>query len=216
MTSYREGPASGPSSNSNQQIRLRLRLLNEVISRLLGSKHDPSSLRLIYAVRRILRQFHLDHRFSASDIFIEAYLRTHLNIQEGRVIDNLPGWIYKVSLNIIREHSRQCIKDRQFIFDAAYELTNYSHINSSLDLVEEKSVLLLVEALEKLSDLDREILSLRNGRGLSWQKIREHFLHSQQREFSTTTLRKKGERALKRLRKVFLPITHLDQEESRV
>lgn len=215
MAGYKEGPASRP--NSNQQIQLRLRLLNEVISRLLGSEHDSSSLILIHAVRKMLRQFHLDAQFSASDIFIEAYLRTYLAIQKGQVIGNLPGWIRSVSLNIIRERSRKCISDnRRFISDVAHELADNTHIDDFPNSFEKESVLLLVKVLATLSDLDQEILSLRNGQGLSWQQIREHFLHSQQLDFSTTALRKKGERALKRIRKVFLPIAQLDQEESHV
>ena len=59
-------------------------------------------------------------------------------------------------------------------------------------------------ALEELSEEELEILNLRIVQGLSWKDVRNNWEQITGRETAVSTLRKKGERALKHLRAAFI------------
>lgn len=185
------------------QVRRNLQALDAVLNDAIAGADGCHSRKLIFQIERLLRQFCLESFYDESDILIEAYLRTYLRIEQGTSIKNLPAWLYKVSHNIIREYSRLDIRNRKLL------VNNTRHFEiSQLDsnrpaFITEQTIALLVTSLYQLKDEDRQILQLRVGLGLSWKKVKENWNQMHQVDIAESTLRKKGERALERLRLAF-------------
>jgi DNA-directed RNA polymerase specialized sigma24 family protein len=186
------------------EIQAQLNRLHEVIAQMLTSKGNDTSQKLLLFIKRTLRQFNLDHQLHESEIVIEAYVRTHKKIEAGEIIENIPSWLNGVSFNIIREHSRKAVKSKILPSKIYTESFSYSEIDSPL--VDSQEIESLLAAWKQLKPEEVELLILRHVRCLSWQEISDYL---EQKEGETTkkrsvvSLRKKGERALARLKQKY-------------
>lgn len=192
------------------EIQAQLKRLHEVVARLLSSRGDDTSQKLLLFIRRTLRQFHLDHQFHESEIVVEAYLRTHKRIEAGSRIENIPGWLNQVSLNIIREYSRKGKKSQALQIQLIDNTHHYTvSKDTSSEFLDSQKIDALLTALAQLKPEDEEILILRNIKGLSWQEISE-YLEAKDLEVGkkhpVQNLRKRGERALARLKQKFFSV----------
>ena len=137
----------------------------------------------------------------AREVLTEACLRTVKRIEKDRLeIHYLPGWLRRVSLNIISEEVRKNIKHEKVIRDI-YTKESYEHeeVISSMNELS-SAIRLLNSSLEKLSSKDREMIELRFFEQLSYKEIQEHFLNKGENISQVSALRKQMSRALQRLR----------------
>lgn len=195
-------PDEAPTQNA--EIVARLRSLSNVMNALLNTQSDSRAHRTVLSIRKKLCQFHLESYHSEHEVLIEAYLRTHTKIEEGREIDNLLAWINKVSFNVIREYSRRSIKNSRLLKKNTKEIATLSGEATQPTFLNESSIRQLVSIMNGMSDRDRRILVLRVGMGLSWREVKAQLSHqTHPDDLPEATLRKQGERALRRLRQAF-------------
>jgi DNA-directed RNA polymerase specialized sigma24 family protein len=154
-------------------------------------------IRLHAFVRKQLHLYHLNGVFSENDILHEMYIRWVKTIAKGTEINNLQAWTYGCCLNIVRELLR---KNQQ-----TYNIEDYDSIadlhSPSLDDEEFKRELNeLQRHLQTLMPIDQIILNLNVIQCYSWEKVRAALEEGGYGSFETVSLRKRKERALKRLR----------------
>ncbi len=203
------GPQDGPAFYPDEipthsaEIAERLQSLNTLMDALLDTQSDSSFRKMFFSVQKRLRQFHLESYHSADEVLIEAYLRTHLQLEEGREIDNLLSWMNSVSYNIIHEYSRRSKRNTNILKKNTKEIATFSGEMTSPAYINESMINKLVLTMNSMSERDREILNLRVGMGLKWREVKDRLSKTQQIDISESTLRKQGERALHRLRRAF-------------
>ncbi|MGB7441945.1 MAG: sigma-70 family RNA polymerase sigma factor [Coleofasciculaceae cyanobacterium] len=167
---------------------------------------NPHSYSTIPTIERFLRQFNLASRFEAHEILNEAYLRGKEFLDGGGVISNHHSWFKGTCLNIIREKSRQRSKEQLMepnlleLFSSKFEQEKATERPEMANQIEA-----LYKSLEILSQTDREgvkLLSLKS-QGLSWREIHEQLISEEGEAPSESTLRQRGHRAKKNLRKIY-------------
>ena len=198
----------------SQTREVQIEHLTDVVGSVLSDRARGHRRKLLLTIQRSLRQFHLDSQLEESDIPIDAYIRTRTRIEAGECIENIPAWLNRVSFNIIREASKkrdQCqrLTDRLICNDCGQP----NPANSIEDpYAREEDIEALFLSLHQLSQPDLELLMLRVVKGLSWQEISQRSIDSEEDckkpRVLQQRLRKRGERALKRLRDAFISIRH--------
>lgn len=163
---------------------------------------------LLAFIQRSLRQFHLDSLYDEDSVLHEVFLRGLKSVRNGKDIDNMQPWIKGAALNVIRELSRQEKKT------VSLDIQNFDFLESasvpSLDSYE-SDFWLVRRALDFLLPEDQEILRLVFLENLSYQEIQKHLL-GEGRDISMSSLRKRKERALKRLRETYFSQKRLQQD----
>jgi RNA polymerase sigma factor (sigma-70 family) len=194
---------TSPTSDSQEN---QLELLTTVVNNLLSEEKDEATRKIFFFIKRTLRQFKLDGQLEESDILSEAYLCVRKKIESGELIQNIPAYLNRVAFNIIRERSKKKKKSK----DLHIRLINNSHgvidTTSRIDDLDSNQITILLKALKELNSEDFELIKLRIVKGLSWNEISDNLNYSKDNENKkrlSANTRKKGERALKRLRKAY-------------
>lgn len=166
---------------------------------LTNSSEQNSCLLLKHFIKRTLAQFKLKNA-CVEDLISEVYLRGLKLINSGEEIRNPGAWIRVTAYNVIREMHRE--KQKEQSNSELVELKVSSQENENYQETEE-NFLKLKQLLKSLNDKDKQILELRFFQDLSWQEITD-YLSSQGEVLTSATVRQRGSRALKRLRKAYL------------
>lgn len=176
---------------------------------------DPESasgLSFLAFIRWGLKQFRLDSFYSADDVLSEVYTRAYRLIHDEHIeIINLPAWAKRVAFNIIREWSR---RERRFeALDALdREVTDESvHLSVDSSAVA-KEIRTLLQAWQELDPDEQKLLQLKIVEELPWQEISSRYA-LENKTISESALRKKKERALKHLRKIYHSLHPLEEAE---
>lgn len=189
-------PSKPPHPPQTQQF-------NQEIQILLSPK-NPHARSLLAFIYREIRQFHLQGRISEVDIFIEAYMRgVDYTRATGNSIQRPKAWMRRTAYNIIREYSRNQQRYRQVAFDELVEnqMAGLPHWETCLETGGvDGEIRVVLEAIAALSPEDCQLIQLRVIEGLSWQQVGEILRSLGHPPTSRATLRKRGQRALERLR----------------
>lgn len=170
---------------------------------------NPHARSLLAFIQRTLRQFQLEDYITEVDIFIEAYLRgVRLTGEAGTAIQRPKAWMRQTALNIIRECKRDRLRYRLMALD---ELVEQAIVRQSpeewesrwgdADITEE--IQAVIQALDSLEPMDRQLIWLRIIEGLSWKDVQVQLLAEGELPISNVALRKRGQRALERLRQAY-------------
>lgn len=171
-----------------------LQQFNTELTSLLDA-NNPQARSLLAFIRRSLWQYNLQDRISVIDIFVNAYLRgvEQLLSSSDKTIQNPKAWMRSTTLNVIREQARKQQKECQLSVDvidkSPQRLVDDSTIEVNLDAV--------VKAFYRLEHDDRKLLELKHLQGMSWKEVREKLGKP---GASLPALRKRGQRALEKLR----------------
>ncbi len=115
--------------------------------------------------------FQTSHRETATDLVQETYTKTWLYLKEGKQIDNLRAFLYKVAKNLIIDYRR---KKKSHSLDAIME-TGVDFADDEADVgqaaVHASDTDFVVGMLEELDEGDREILSMRYINEMSIKEI---------------------------------------------
>ncbi|MDJ0705955.1 MAG: hypothetical protein QNJ46_22020 [Leptolyngbyaceae cyanobacterium MO_188.B28] len=199
-------PAStnmGSQDACNQSER---EVFDEVTTDVLLSPNDYDVYNILPFYKKRLCQFNLEKLYEPCDVFLTAYSRGVKKITQGGKIPNIPAWYKNTGFNIIREYSRS--EQRQV--KISRRLEDRSNLPEHQDDLFDSSILMnldiLCESLDSLDQLDRRIIQIRIVKGMRWKAITECLISEQLISFnsSTQTIRKKGSRALAKLRKKYL------------
>lgn len=189
-----------PSSKSSETEQF-----NRDVQFLLKPK-NPNARSLLAFIQRTIRQFGLQVYITEIDIFVEAYLRGVKYTQEHQTEIRQPkAWMRRTAYNIIRE----CKRDRQRYSALAFdELMDQGPPGQSapdgVDSTEiANSISTVLQALETLSPGDRSLIQWQIVEGLSWQEVQARLVAAGEDSVPLATLRKRGQRALERLRRAY-------------
>lgn len=161
---------------------------------------SPSGISMLAFIKRNLKQYNLNDCYTADEILSDAFMRGVERIQRGEGIENPLAWMRATALNIIRERSRSNIRMLpleeswlELLDDAAVEIDEEEFA---------KECQWVKTALSMLNPDEQELLRLKVYDNLSWREIAERHHNQGFVDVSETTLRKRKERILKRLRKL--------------
>lgn len=162
---------------------------------------SSSAHSMLAFIKRSLAQFNLTNSYSPTWVLNEAYMRGIKFMAKGEQIEKPLAWIRATAYNIIREQSRE----RNRFLQLEESMIEF-HVNCSLVVFEEIEEELFKRvnlAFEKLEPEEKEILSLKMIKDLSWKEIQLHFILQGKEVQNEATLRKRKERALKHLRSIY-------------
>jgi len=167
----------------------------EIVSR------ESSSARSIFPfIRGKLYQFRLHQLYDEVAILQEVYARTVDKILQGREITNHYAWIRSVSFRYIRELSRKHSRNTNVDETLLELLAPTEDINEEF-LTDE--MLKIRKAFQELPSEEKLLLSLKTVQDLSWDEIQTIWVARGYGTLSITTLRKRKERAISHLRKIY-------------
>ena len=188
---------------SKEAPKNSLQELKDYVSRVLAIDAQQSDKDLLRVIQRRLKQYGVSEFLAAEDILHESFIRTQKAIvQQGTVIDNIPAWLNRVSLNVIREqgrrikHNHRTYQKIKTNFEANSQYTEpetfierYAQYIDQLPLV-----------LNGLSATDQDILDLWLVKKCSWKVVSDHLTQTESKPVSEAAARKRGQRVLKKLK----------------
>jgi DNA-directed RNA polymerase specialized sigma24 family protein len=170
--------------------------------------NNPHARSLLAFIYRTIRQFGLQGYITEVDVFVEAYLRgvNYTNNSGERILQSR-AWLRKTAYNIIREWKRDRSRYSPAAFDELLEqgAVGY-HEDPPLGVATadipwaEAEIQDVVRAFQGLEDADRRLIQWKVIENLSWQAIQARLVAQGEDAVSLAALRKRGQRALERLR----------------
>jgi DNA-directed RNA polymerase specialized sigma24 family protein len=200
--------------NFTGEIESQFKLLTTIVQDSLSDKWNADGRKIFFFIKRSLHQFKLDRQLQESDILLETYLRVRKKIESGESIQNMSAYFNRVAFNIIREQSKLQKRSE----DLHFRLISNGYYDSDTDDLDSYDISVLFKALKELKPEDCKLIQLRIVNGLSWNEISKYLSSDEDKEhskkLSTSALRKRGERALKRLREAYLSLENSDYTQT--
>lgn len=162
----------------------------------------PEGITIYAFISRILSQFHLTSLYDPAYVLHETYLRAFDYIcgnKNGRIHSPTP-WIKATAVNVVRELSR-----RERKTDSTEDVKGWEQLEaqpSATDFNVSHEITLIMLAFQRLPVEDQRILRLVLMEDRPYREIQQMY-GSEGDDISEATLRKKKERALKRLRDIY-------------
>jgi len=184
--------------------------LNRSIQIMLSGREESEFPPILRTIKRHLRQYKLQDRFSPYEVFSEAYDRAFKKLEKGEEIPNIPPWLTRTCFNIIREWSRETIRtdgvncfypndDQDSEREQEIRIYNPNQM-TNLDL------LAMYEVYAQLPELDRKVLCLHIA-GMRWEEIADRLIESGEqsgdRSHVAQALAQRASRSRKRLRSLY-------------
>ncbi|HVF90588.1 MAG TPA: RNA polymerase sigma factor [Blastocatellia bacterium] len=118
----------------------------------------------------------LGNREDARDAAQECFLRVYRYLKTFKRGEDFTGWLYRITINVCRDHARKRGKDRQFVsYEQGQEENGLASL-SSRENVEEGAILsqerrIIELAIATLTKKERAALVLRDLEGLSTEEV---------------------------------------------
>lgn len=181
-------------------------LLNAAVIEVLG-KDNAHAYSIILFIQRCLIQFNLSSQYETHEILNDAYVRGRIFLHSGGTIRNIHSWLKSTALNIIRENSRRQIREPLIDPEIAELLPCLRNIEDNVISQEQIDYKwnALMNSLATLTETDPEgtrLLCLK-AQGMSWKEIHQQLVKEDGLAPNESTLRQKGCRATKTLRKIY-------------
>lgn len=143
-------------------------------------------------VERLVRRYCRSHEDDIADLTQECLLRVYVNLNALRETDRINPWLRVIVRNAVYTWYRERKREQEVLslgLEAEHDSETYS-------FPEEEMLLAFVvqEAMQTLSECDRQMFELRYGAGLSYREI------AQQMGIHEEAVRKRITRALSRLK----------------
>lgn len=143
-------------------------------------------------IERLVRRYCRSHDDDVADLTQECLLRVYNNLDSLRDLDRIEPWLRTVVRNAVYTWYRERKREQEAYslgLEAEHEQETYSIPEDDLLLY-----FVLQEAMQTLSDSDRQMFELRYGVGLSYREI------ACQMGLNEEAVRKRITRALSRLK----------------
>lgn len=170
--------------------------------------NNPHARSLLAFIKRTIHQFGLQVYITEIDIFVEAYLRGVRYTQQNQEHIRQPkAWMRRTAYNIIRECKRDRLRYSAAAFDELMDQGPAEAEGPVPGAVDEETignaVNAVLQALEALSPGDRDLIQWKVVEGLTWPQVQTRLVAAGGDRVSQATLRKRGQRALERLRRAY-------------
>jgi RNA polymerase sigma-70 factor (ECF subfamily) len=118
----------------------------------------------------------LGNREDAQDAAQEVFLRVHKYLSRFRPDQDFAGWLYRIVVNVCRDHIRKRRGRHQFAsFESEQEAGTLETLASGEDVeanaIKSQQRAMIAEALDTLSTKERAALVLRDFEGLSTEEV---------------------------------------------
>jgi len=170
--------------------------------------NNPHARSLLAFIKRTIYQFELQVYITEIDIFVEAYLRGVRYTQQNQEHIRQPkAWMRRTAYNIIRECKRDRLRYSAAAFDELMDQGSDADDGGSSGTVDDDAITTAIDgvlqALEALSPGDRNLIQWKVVEGLTWPQVQARLVKLGEERVSQATLRKRGQRALERLRRAY-------------
>jgi RNA polymerase sigma factor (sigma-70 family) len=164
--------------------------------------------KVIKSIRRSLFRYGLDTSLD-SEVFQEACFRAFRAIDSSRLINDLEAWFNVVSLNIIREMSRDrkrfLLEEISDDYISSLQIMDLADSEINEVIINDRPMSLCVEKLSKAWEempLEQQtLLDMRILQEMTWKEISDKLTEITAEPVSESTVRQRGNRALSSLRK---------------
>lgn len=194
---------ANPQLTPEEQKKKQIESLDAFVQDILSENWDKDTRKTFLFIKRTLNQYHLYGKLQESDICIDCYVRVRKKIESGEWIKNMPAYFNRVCFNIVREHSKEQKKTEDLCNRLVHNCFGVSQTNGQKYSLNYGDNSVLLKSLAALNDENREIIELRIVEELSWKEISDHIRKYRNKELPVDSLRKRGERTLKRLREAY-------------
>lgn len=173
-------------------------------------EHDPEALHQVveaYSPRVFGMLYRLTgSRETAEDLLQETFLRVVRMIAEYEHAGKFEAWLFRIAANLARDHARRARRRKRPVALESFsrddgpgvvEVGDASQPEPSSELVQKEAGARLNACLQRLAEIDREIILLRHFSELSFREIAEVL------QIPLGTALARAHRALKRLRAEF-------------
>lgn len=118
----------------------------------------------------------LGNKEDARDAAQEVFLRVYKYLGGFRVDQDFAAWLYRIIINVCRDHMRKRGRPDQFIsFEAEHELGNFDAHASNEDIegaaIRSQQQAMIVQALDTLTKKERAAIVLRDMEGLTTEEV---------------------------------------------
>lgn len=138
--------------------------------------------------------FQTSNRDVATDILQDTFTKTWIYLSEGKEVDNLKAFFYKVAKNLIIDYRR---KKKSYSLDAITETgVDFADKDEEEETANNFDKEFVVGKLNKLDDTDREILTMRYVNEMSIKEIAETL------DMTANNVSVKIHRAVEKMKKV--------------
>ncbi|MBD1916680.1 MULTISPECIES: tetratricopeptide repeat protein [Cyanophyceae] len=174
---------------------------------LLLKPNNPHARSLLAFIKRTIHQFGLQAYVTEIDIFVEAYLRgIRYTQQSPEGIRQPKAWMRRTAYNIIREFKRDRLRYSKASFNETmsddHPISEAPEIPATDDTLS-TAINSVLQALDTLSPSDRDLIQWKVVEGLTWNEVQARLVDKGEDRVSQATLRKRGKRALERLRRAY-------------
>lgn len=194
-------PHPDPSHVQKEQL--------EQLKAILFGQGKEQSADIIPFIEARLRQYHLGSQYQTGDVLRDTYFIAERKIIHGEITKNITAlefWLKRIAYNVIRDFSKKTRRRQSNIIrliEKGYctenEINHLNTLEEDSDTEENKKAS-LNKAFQALTNHDKEILLLRLIDDLEWKTIGTKL------DLTPATARKRGQRALDRLREKFFSI----------
>lgn len=160
---------------------------------------NPDSRNVMAYIQKVLYQYGFGKAYEPKDILIEVYSRCVKVTEAGETIRIPIAWMKRTATNVIREFRREA--DRI----GYYNLEQEPHWDDDLlvRITFRYDLLAMKRAFDRLGSDDQHLLNLRVIHRLSWRDVSQCLVAVGEVETNEGTVRQRGYRALKKLRKLY-------------
>lgn len=138
--------------------------------------------------------FQTSNREVALDILQDTFTKTWMYLKDGKEIDNIKAFLYKVAKNLIIDYRR---KKKTYSLDAIIETgVDFAGGNEEENAANNFDKEFVVGKLDKLPEDDREILTMRYVNEMSIKEIADTL------DLTTNNISVKIHRAVEKMKKV--------------
>lgn len=165
----------------------------------LFSSNNLQARTLFAYIQKVLFQYGLGKTYEPKDILIEVYSRSVRLTDSGETIRIPIAWIKRTATNVIREFRREAEKVEYYNLDREPSWNDDPLVTFMFwyDLKAMK------QAFQRLDPDEQQILNLRVIQRLSWKDVSRYLTDIGESEQHEGTLRQRGFRALRKLRKIY-------------
>ena len=161
-------------------------------------KENNDTLSFWVSVEAEMRRYGLYRRIATATIINESYVRGIKTIDSGKAIPNPFAWLRLTCRYIICEKQRY--HQRNMWLGDTEALLSAGNVDFDLDEENDRACAMLTSAIEELPILEQTILSLKVVEKHKWTEIPSILQQLDLGEFSVDALKKRKERACKRVR----------------
>lgn len=153
-------PTPGTGDADDRALIARWRSGDERAATALVERHAPSLARFITS---------LGERAEIEEVVQDTFVRAFASLDRFREESSLRTWLFTIARNLCRDRVRQARRTRHVIpIEEGHAVIEHDALDASVATETEAR---LAAAMDELTELQRAVLTLRVGEGLSYREI---------------------------------------------